>query len=186
MATVILIALSLAMDAFSVSVTNGMCMKNIKIKEALLIAFVYGFFQFIMPMAGYFGAYILKDYIEKVDHWIAFVILFFIGFKMITEAIEELKEKSECKIKDISFKVLIIQGIATSIDALAAGIGLVALNIPILSSVSIIGLITFTLCFTGVYLGKKMGGYLKGKAEILGGVILILIGLKILIEHLFF
>ena len=183
---VILIALSLAMDAFSVSVTNGMCIKNLKLKDAFLIAFVYGFFQFLMPMAGYFGAYILKDYIEKVDHWIAFIILFFIGFKMITEAVEELKEKSECSIKSLSLKILIIQGIATSIDALAAGIGLVALNTPVFSSTLIIGLITFILCFMGVYLGKKMGSIFKGKAEIFGGVILILIGLKILIEHLFF
>ena len=186
MLTVVLIGLGLSMDAFSVSVTNGLCMKKIRPKEALIIALFYGFFQFLMPVLGFYAASFFKGYIEAVDHWIAFVLLTFIGIKMISEAIESMKEKDECKLRTLSFKILTIQAIATSIDALAVGVGFAALDIPVFSSSFIIGLITFVLCLAGVFIGKKAGNIFKGKAEILGGIILIGIGMKILIEHLFF
>lgn len=186
MLTVILIAISLSMDAFSVSVTNGMCMKNIRLKEAFTIAFFYGAFQFLMPLCGFFSASIFKGYIEAVDHWIAFVLLMFIGIKMIIEAMEKKDGCEGCKVNALSIKLLTLQAIATSIDALAVGVGLGALKIPLLSSCIIIGIITFVLCFAGVFIGKKAGDIFKGKAEILGGLILVGIGIKILAEHLFF
>lgn len=186
MLTVFLIGLSLSMDAFSVSVTNGLCIKNIKFKQAFLISLFYGFFQFFMPLIGFFAASIFGKYIETVDHWIAFVLLFFIGLKMISEALEKIKGKKEDCPLNLGFKILLLQAIATSIDALAVGVGLGAIKIPLLSSCIMIGIITFILCFIGVYIGKKAGDIFKGKAEILGGTILIGIGLKILIEHLFF
>lgn len=185
MLTVFFIGLGLAMDAFSVSLTNGLCIKNIKMKDAFLIAFFYGFFQFIMPVIGFFAASIFKGYIEKVDHWVAFVLLFLIGIKMISEALEKRKECSKDEEKKLSLKVLTLQAVATSIDALAVGVGFVALKLPVFSSCILIGVITFILCFLGVFIGKKAGNIFKGKAEIIGGIILIAIGSKILIEHLF-
>ena len=184
MLTVFLIGLSLSMDALSVSVTNGLCIKNIKINQSLLIALFFGFFQFLMPLIGFFAASLFGEYIEVVDHWIAFVLLMFIGIKMILEA-KETNNCDEC-LKVLSIKILTLQAIATSIDALAVGVGLGALKVPLLSSCIMIGIITFVLCFFGVFIGKKAGDIFKGKAEILGGIILIGIGLKILIEHLFF
>lgn len=186
MLTVFLIGISLSMDAFSVSVTNGLCIKNIRIKQAFTIALFYGLFQYLMPLLGYFAASFFGSYIEAVDHWIAFVLLMFIGIKMITDAKEKKKESCEEKPKELSFKILLLQAIATSIDALAVGVGLSALKLPLLSSCVMIGVITFVLCFFGVYIGKKAGDVFKGKAEILGGLILIGIGIKILLEHLFF
>ncbi len=184
MLTVFLIGLGLSMDAFSVSVTNGMCINKVNFKTAGKIAFVYGFFQFLMPVLGYFAGNIFKDFINSVDHWIAFCLLFFIGLKMIMEAIDEMKEKEGIECKKIDMKLLLIQGIATSIDALAVGISFAALKMPVFSSSLFIGVITFVICVIGVFLGKKVGNLLKGKAGILGGIILIGIGAKILIEHL--
>ena len=184
MLTIILVGLGLAMDAFSVSITNGMNIKNVKLKQAAKIALFYGFFQFIMPVTGYYAAGIFKNYIEAVDHWIAFVLLFFIGKKMIMEAFENGENEKNNGV--LSTKVLILQAIATSIDALAVGISFVALKVPIISSSFIIGIITFVLCFFAVLIGKKVRDLLLGKAEIFGGIILIGIGIKILIEHLFF
>lgn len=186
MLTLFLISISLSMDAFSVSITNGLCIKNIKLKDTIIIALFYGFFQFLMPLLGFFAASVFGNYIKSVDHWIAFILLFLIGIKMILEAKE--KKKKDCKNKGtiLQIKTLIMQAIATSIDALAVGVGLGALKIPLLSSCLIIGIITFILCFFGVYIGKKAGDIFKGKAETLGGLILIGIGVKVLIEHLFF
>ena len=183
MLTVFLIGLGLSMDAFSVSVTNGMCLERAGIRDAVKISFMYAFFQFLMPVIGFFAGNIFKDVINSVDHWIAFCLLLFIGIKMISETFEKKNEKNECQ--KIGLKLLFVQGIATSIDALAVGISFAALKMPVFSSSLMIGLITFVICFLGVYIGKKVGNLLKGKAEILGGVILIGIGTKILIEHLF-
>lgn len=179
--TIFSIATGLSMDAFSVSVTNGLGMKKFDIKKAFIISFFYGFFQFIMPVIGFYAAGIFKGYIEAVDHWVAFILLLLIGIKMITESFEEKEESS-----DLSIKVLFLQAIATSIDALAVGISFVALNFPVFKASFIIGITTFILSFIGVLTGKKAGNIFKGKAEILGGVILIGIGIKILVEHLFF
>ncbi len=182
MLTVFLIGLGLSMDAFSVSVTNGMCIERVRIKDAVKIALMYAFFQVLMPVVGFFAGNVFKDVINSVDHWIAFCLLLFIGIKMISEAFEKEGEKEECK--KIGLKLLLVQGVATSIDALAVGVSFAALKMPVFSSSLMIGLITFVICFLGVYIGKKVGNLLKGKAEILGGVILIGIGTKILIEHL--
>lgn len=183
MLTVFLIGLGLSMDAFSVSVTNGMCLERAGIRDAVKISFMYAFFQFLMPVIGFLAGNVFKDVINSVDHWIAFCLLLFIGIKMISEAFEKKNEKNECQ--KIGLKLLLIQAVATSIDALAVGISFAALKMPVISSSLMIGLITFVICFIGVYIGKKVGNLLKGKAEILGGVILIGIGVKILIEHLF-
>lgn len=182
MLTAFLIGTGLSMDAFSVSITNGMNMKRVKFKDAFKIAFFYGIFQFIMPVIGFFAAEIFKSYIEAVDHWVAFLLLAFIGIKMIIEAFDKKEEEK----KNLSIKVLTLQAIATSIDALAVGISFAALNTPIWSSSFIIGMTTFVLCFGAVYIGKTVGKFLAEKAEIFGGIILLGIGIKILAEHLFF
>lgn len=182
MLTAFLIGTGLSMDAFSVSITNGMNMKRVEFKDAFKIALFYGIFQFIMPVIGFFAAEIFKSYIEAVDHWVAFLLLAFIGIKMIIEAFDK-KEEEE---KNLSIKVLTLQAIATSIDALAVGISFAALNTPIWSSSFIIGMTTFVLCFGAVYIGKTVGKFLAEKAEIFGGIILLGIGIKILAEHLFF
>lgn len=183
MLTVFLIGLGLSMDAFSVSVTNGMCLERVKIADALKISFMYALFQFLMPVLGFFTGNVFKNVINSVDHWIAFCLLLFIGIKMISEALEKKDEKEECK--KIGIKLLFVQAVATSIDALAVGVSFAALKMPVISSSLMIGIITLVICFFGVYIGKKVGKFLNGKAEILGGVILIGIGVKILIEHLF-
>lgn len=184
MFTAFLIGIGLSMDAFSVSITNGMNMKRVEFKDAFKIALFYGIFQFIMPVIGFFAAGIFKSYIEAVDHWVAFLLLAFIGIKMIIEAFD--KKEEEKKEKNLSIKVLTLQAIATSIDALAVGISFAALNTPIWSSSFIIGMTTFVLCFGAVYIGKTVGKFLAEKAEIFGGIILLGIGIKILAEHLFF
>nr|QGT51220.1 putative manganese efflux pump MntP [uncultured Firmicutes bacterium] len=183
--TLLLIALGLAMDAFSVSVTNGLCGKNIGIKQALLIGVFFGGAQAIMPTVGYYAGNIFAGYIESVDHWIAFFLLGIIGLKMILEARDKMKAPQKCDEKSLTVKMLFFQAIATSIDALAVGISFAALKINIAAAAAEIGLVTFLLSVIGVFIGKKAGGLFKEKAEIIGGVILILIGIKILAEHLF-
>lgn len=184
--TIIVIGLGLSMDAFSVSVTDGLCGRNVGAKKAALIAFFFGLAQAVMPLIGYFAGSLFSQYISTVDHWIAFVLLGIIGLKMILEAVDHIKSPEQCKQTELSLKTLFFQAIATSIDALAVGISLAALKVNVFLSVLMIGLITFVCSFAGVFIGKKMGGALKEKAEIFGGIILIVIGLKILIEHLFF
>lgn len=181
--TLILIGLGLAMDAFSVSISNGLCMSRIRFKTAFMIAFSFGFAQAAMPLIGYFAGTFFSGYIEAIDHWIALVLLGVIGIKMIIEAVQEIKNPSgECKW--ISMKLIFVQSIATSIDALAIGISFAALKVNIAMAAGIIGVITFGLCLPAVYIGKKVGGIFKEKAEILGGLILVFIGLKIFIEHI--
>lgn len=186
MYTLILTALSLAMDAFSVSISNGLCMKKVSFKEALKIGLFFGIAQGVMPILGYMGGSLFAKFIESVDHWIAFVILSFIGIKMISEAVEKMKKPESCPTEKLTIKDLFFQAIATSIDALAVGVGFAALKINIIFAASFIALITFVLSFSGVFIGKKVGKSFKEKAEIFGGIILIGIGIKILIEHLFF
>ena len=148
MITLILTALSLAMDAFSVSISNGLCMKKAKVSDALKIGCFFGVAQGIMPLIGYMGGSFFADVIESVDHWIAFVILAFIGIKMISEAIEKLKKKESDEVCEIlTTKKLFFQAIATSIDALAVGVGFAALKMNIYFAVSMIALITFSLSF---------------------------------------
>ncbi len=177
---VILIAVGLAMDAFAVSVCKGLKMRKIDYRYTFIIALFFGGFQALMPLIGWFAGKQFEAYITSIDHWIAFVLLAFIGGKMIYEAI------TECDGGDNSiqydFKEITMLAIATSIDALAVGISFAFLQVEIFSSVALIGIITFALSVVGVMVGNRFGVKFKSKAEIAGGVILILIGLKILLE----
>lgn len=182
--SIILIGLGLSMDAFAVSLTIGMCTRdNRKLMLALKSGLFFGIFQGIMPIIGWAAGISFAGYIEKIDHWIAFVLLAFIGGKMLFEAIKNGdEEETECEI--YTNKRFLVLAVATSIDALAVGVSFAFLNVSIVSASAIIAVITFVLCMAAVYLGKILGSVFKSRAEILGGVILILIGLKILTEHL--
>ncbi len=184
--TLILIGIGLAMDAFSVSISDGLCIGKVKIKDALKIGLFFGIAQGIMPAIGYFAGILFSDLIKNVDHWIAFVILFIIGARMIKEAVEKINNPQECCFKTLKTNELFVQAIATSIDALAVGVSFAALKINIFFAASVICLITLVLSFAGVFIGKTLGKILREKAEIFGGAVLILIGAKILVEHLFF
>jgi putative Mn2+ efflux pump MntP len=178
--TTLLIATALAMDSFSVSIANGLTTK-FKTANAIKIATFFGTFQAVMPIIGWYaGAYIL-DLISEIDHWVAFVLLAAIGSKMIYESI---KKESNSIISSLSIKVLLILSIATSIDALAVGLSIYTLNLSITTLAVVTGVVTFTLSFLGVYLGNKFGHLLKNRVEIVGGIILILIGVRIVLEHL--
>ena len=181
-----LIGVGLSMDAFAVSVCEGLNMREkLNIKHAGIIALFFGGFQAIMPLIGYFLGVNFESLIKSFDHWIAFVLLGFIGGKMIWEAVTEKDEENEDNADgSLNIKELFMLAVATSIDALAVGITFAFLSVNIWSSVSIIGVTTFILAFIGVIIGNKFGSKYKNKAEIAGGAILILIGTKILLEHL--
>lgn len=181
--TITLIALALSMDAFAVSLCFGSCTGYSKKALGIRTGLFFGIFQALMPLIGWAAGLVLEKQIREIDHWIAFVLLAFVGGKMILNAIKNKSCPSNLNPK--SFWVMISLSIATSIDALVIGLSLAILQIPILLSVAIIGSITFILSFTGVWLGNKMFGKLGNKAEITGGIILVLLGLKILIEHIY-
>lgn len=183
--TVLIIGISLAMDAFSVSVTDGIVLKTPKPQQAAKIALFFGAFQFLMPCAGYILGSAFAKYITAFDHWIAFILLAFIGGKMLFEAICEKEETEEIK-NPLSPATLLVLAVATSIDALAVGVTFATVGVSILSASVLIGIVTFFISFAGVYIGSKCGNLLGNKAEIAGGLVLIGIGIKILIEHLFF
>ncbi len=178
---IFLISVGLAMDAFAVSVCKGLSMKKMSWKKAIIIGLWFGIFQGIMPLIGYFLGTTFEAAVTSIDHWIAFVLLGIIGGKMIKDSFN--KDCEECS-DDLSFKGMLILAIATSIDALAIGITLAFLNTNIAFAVSSIGLITFALSIIGVKIGNKFGSKYESKAEFAGGAILILLGLKILLEHL--
>lgn len=182
------LGISLAMDAFSVSVSNGMQCRRFRFRHALADGLTFGFFQALMPMLGLLLGLSCLKYIEPLDHWVALLLLGGIGFNMIRGALKK-EEDEECASNPFTPKNLLIQGVATSIDALAVGVGfsteLSGYGEGFLTA-GIIGIVTCIASTAGVYIGKVFGGLLKQKAEIFGGVILIGIGLKILIEHLFF
>lgn len=186
--TAILLGIGLAMDAFAVSVTNGLCAGKFKARHALADGLTFGLFQAAMPLIGFFLGLSFMKYIEPLDHWIAFILLGGIGANMIIGVLKKGEEET-CAASPFTVKNLLVQGVATSIDALAVGIGfstqLSGYGDAFLT-VGIIGVSTFIISTAGVYIGKLFGGLLKEKAQILGGVILIGIGAKILIEHLFF
>jgi putative Mn2+ efflux pump MntP len=178
--TIIFVAFALSMDAFAVSLCFGTCAK-IKKSVSLRAGLFFGSFQAIMPLIGWGIGFLLKNVIQQIDHWIAFILLVFIGLKMIVEAV---KSKScQKKFDTDSLWVMLSLSIATSLDALAVGLSFALLKIPILAAVSIIGLVTFAMSYAGVYLGKRLGYRFGSKAEIAGGIILVGIGLKILLEH---
>lgn len=183
--TVLFIAISLAMDAFAVSVTNGISIPCFNCKDAAKQGIYFGSFQFAMPVIGWILGSSVKDYIETVDHWIAFILLAIIGGNMILGSIQKEEDSICCKNGTLSAKCLIPQAIATSIDALAIGISFALLDVNILYASAIIGIIAFVLSYFGGILGKGLGGFLQKKAELAGGLVLIGIGIKILVEHLY-
>ncbi len=178
-----LLGVALAMDAFAVSVCKGMIMQKPKIKNAALIALFFGGFQALMPFIGWILGRQFESVIKAYDHWIAFLLLVFLGGKMIYDACK--KDGKEEKYKEsVDIKELVLLAVATSIDALAVGVTLAFLDVSLAEAVSVIGVTTFIITFCGVYIGAKTGELLKDKAQILGGTVLIIIGIKILVEHL--
>ena len=178
---VIFIGIGLAMDAFAVSVCKGLSMKKIKWKKAIIIALYFGIFQAVMPLIGFFLGLTFQDLVTSIDHWIAFVLLAIIGGNMIKESFDDENEKRN---DSVDFKVMIVLALATSIDALAVGITFAFLQTKILMPILFIGIITFLISLLGVKIGNKFGDKFQNKAELFGGIVLILIGLKILLEHL--
>jgi len=179
-----LIGVGLAMDAFAVSVCKGLGMSKLNKKQATIIALFFGGFQALMPLVGWLLGVGFQQYIVSIDHWIAFILLAFIGGKMIYESVRGEEETIEIKDAPLDYKELTMLAIATSIDALAVGVTFAFLEIPIIESIIIIGVTTFFICVLGVVVGNFFGSRFKNKAEFAGGLILILIGLKILLEHL--
>lgn len=181
----LLMGVALSMDAFAVAICRGLKMRPFSLKQSLIIALFFGGAQALMPLIGWFLGKQFESYITAIDHWIAFVLLSFIGAKMIIECIKQGKDECESCNSDFKISELLVMAIATSIDALAVGItfGLLP-NVNIFNAISIIGVTTFSLCVCGTFIGFKFGSALKSKAELAGGIILILIGLKILLEHL--
>ncbi|WGX74926.1 manganese efflux pump MntP family protein [Paraclostridium bifermentans] len=193
--SILLTSIALSMDAFAVSITKGMTIKNITIKLAFKIAFFFGLFQGGMPLIGWALGISFEGYIKAFDHWIALILLSFLGIKMIYESIKG-EDEDEVALdiaqdntqnnfidNDIKTKDLIVLSVATSIDALAVGVSFAFLNISIVPAVSAIAIITFIVCFIGVLIGKQIGPILKNYAEIIGGIILICIGINIFNEH---
>lgn len=184
--TLLLMGVGLAMDAFAVSICKGLSMRKVNKKQCLVIGLFFGGFQALMPFIGWVLGSQFEQYITSIDHWIAFILLGFIGGKMVVEAIREKDEAVEVEKMDppLDLKEMFILAIATSIDALAVGITFAFLQVPIVEAISIIGITTFVISVIGVYVGNFFGNRYKKKAELAGGMILILIGLKILLEHL--
>jgi manganese efflux pump family protein len=178
----LVISISLALDALSVSVAGGIKTQKAKASDAFKIAVFFGGFQLIMPLIGWSIGVSLQNIFANIDHWVAFFLLLIIGVKMITESFQNKKEKEKLNI--LKTKTLFFLAIATSIDALIVGVTLDYIRMPLLLSVVCIGVITFILSFIGFLFGKKLGTFFEGKIEILGGIALIGLGIKILIEHL--
>jgi len=179
-----LIAIGLSMDAFAVSLCKGLNMPRLNWRHGLIIAFFFGAFQAFMPLVGWFLAAQFSNYISNFDHWIAFALLIFVGGKMLLEGLHH-SEKEDCGCEEsLDFKELFLLAIATSIDAMAVGISFAFLDVKILPSILLIGVTTFALSLIGVLIGHRFGAKFENKAEIAGGIILVLIGVKILLEHL--
>ncbi len=180
-----LLALSLALsaDAFAVSISTGMSNSIITKKHCLITALTFGLFQAAMPIAGFYAGVGFSDLISSFDHYVAFILLALIGVKMIVESIKK-ENMNKIEKKNFSYKSLIFQGIATSIDALAVGVSLSVVNVNIALSSTIIGSVTFAVCLLGILMGRKIGSLMGKRAEFLGGVVLIIIGINILIEGL--
>lgn len=177
-----ILAVGLSMDACAVSICKGLATEKVKPRHMIITGLWFGGFQALMPLIGYFLGKSFEKYVTSFDHWIAFVLLGAIGVNMIKEAFENEESDSDC---DFGFKTMFLMAVATSIDALAVGITFALLpDVNIFAAVSFIGIITFTLSAIGVKLGSIFGGKYKSKAELAGGIILILMGAKILLEHL--
>lgn len=181
-----LLGVGLSMDAFAVSVCKGLGMKKLNKKQALIIGLYFGGFQALMPFVGWLLGSQFQKYITSIDHWIAFILLGFIGGKMMIEAVREWNEEEVVDVMDapIDHKNMLVLAVATSIDALAVGITFAFLGTPIVEAITIIGITTMVISIAGVVVGNFFGSRYKSKAEFIGGLILVLLGLKILLEHL--
>ena len=182
-----ILAVGLSMDAFAVAVCKGLSVRKAGAKECGIVGLYFGGFQALMPAIGYFLGVQFKEYITSIDHWIAFILLGLIGFNMIRESRERADENDEVCPKEehpFAVKSMLLLAVATSIDALAVGVTLAFLDVNLLASVSFIGVTTFVLSAIGVRIGNIFGMRYKSKAELAGGVILICMGLKILLEHI--
>ena len=176
----LLIAIALAMDAFSVAITGGATLKKPQLKDSFLVGIYFGVFQGIMPIIGWQAGKCFEKLISSFDHWIAFAMLFFIGGKMV---IEPFRKKEDETHFELTHKLLIILAIATSIDAMGVGLSYALLERPIMLASLIIGIVAFLFSFFGIYLGKCLKKIVKNKAELIGGIILLGIGVKILFDH---
>ena len=181
---IIIIALGLSMDAFAVSITLGLSIEKLRIKEIIIPCIYFGTFQALMSLIGYFAGINFSNQIQHLDHWVAFILLGFIGGKMIKNSFKKKQERTN----ENSLKLvrMLLLAIATSIDALVVGITFAFFEINIFEAATIIGLITFFIAICGVIIGKIFGIRFKSKAEFLGGFVLVLLGVKIIIEHIFF
>lgn len=179
--TLLLLAIALSADAFAVSISLGLSIKPLKKFYILFTSAMFGLFQGLMPLLGYLASINLKDIVEKYSPWIAFILLFLIGAKMIYEAHKEMKSEIPTTPTKFSVKNILALAIATSIDAFASGISLAMLNVNIIMASSFIAVITFGLCICGFYFGKKLGSIFEHKAQILGGIVLMAIAFKSLI-----
>ena len=181
-----LLGVGLSMDAFAVSVCKGLGMRKLNKKQALIIGLYFGGFQALMPFVGWLLGSQFQKYITSIDHWIAFILLGFIGGKMMIEAVREWNEEEVVDVMDapIDHKNMLVLAVATSIDALAVGITFAFLGTPIVEAITIIGITTMVISIAGGVVGNFFGSRYKSKAEFIGGLILVLLGLKILLEHL--
>ncbi len=181
-----MIGIGLSMDAFAAAICKGLCMRRVSFKNIAIIGLFFGGFQGMMPVIGYFLGKQFEEYIVSIDHWVAFVLLGFIGGKMIMDVIKGDDEGESCDslVEKLDIKEIAVLAVATSIDALAVGISMAFLRVDIFAAASTIAVTTFTLSCIGVIIGKKFGVAYKDKATLAGGIILIGIGLKILLEHL--
>ena len=176
-----LLAVGLSMDAFAVSVCKGLSMQTTRLKHAFVIGLYFGGFQALMPWLGYLLGIRFQGAIKTYDHWIAFILLGIIGFNMVKESLEQDTESCDAS---VDVRTMLLLAIATSIDALAVGVTFAFLQVQIVAAVSLIGVTTFILSAVGVKIGNVFGAKYKSRAELLGGIVLILMGLKILLEHL--
>ena len=179
--TLLTLAVGLAMDAFAVSICKGLAMREKVLKKGIIVGLWFGGFQALIPTIGFFLGTQFKDQITSIDHWIAFVLLGLIGINMVKEALSNDEEQAD---DSIAVKEMFMLAVATSIDALAVGITFAFLNVHIVSAALMIGVCTFLISFVGVKIGNIFGTKYKSKAELAGGIILILLGFKILFEHL--
>ena len=177
----LLLSIGLAMDAFAVSICKGISMKKMNWKKACIIGLWFGGFQALMPTIGYFLGTTFEAFVTSVDHWIAFVLLAIIGGKMIKDAFDPKEEESD---DDVSFKTMFVLAVATSIDALAIGITFAFLQVNLIFALTSIGIITFVMSVIGTKIGNRFGIKYENTAELIGGVILVILGIKILLEHL--
>ena len=178
---IILLSIGLGMDAFAVAVCKGISMKKMNWKNAIIIALYFGVFQALMPLIGYFLGMTFESIVTTFDHWVAFALLTLIGGGMIKESFDDEDDKKNDK---VDFKTMVVLAIATSIDALAIGITFAFFDVNIVLAVSIIGIITVIISVLGVKIGNRFGDKYQNKAQLMGGIILVLLGFKILFEHL--